>query len=214
MQFSKNYLFFLVPILFLLISCSDKDTTSISNDTPTKTDYENIPVYSENNFVNAVIEIPAGTNHKIEYNSKTREFKVDQKDGRDRIIDFLPYPGNYGFIPSTYMVPEEGGDGDALDVLIISENVPTGTVMEIVPIGIALFLDDGEIDNKIIAVPADTSIRIIKAGNLMELENNYKKVKSIVQDWFLNYKGVDEMQLIGWEDEIFAVDEIKRWMKK
>ena len=43
-------------------------------------------------------------------------FIIDKKNGEERIVQFLPYVGNYGYIPSTFSDPEEGGDGDALDV--------------------------------------------------------------------------------------------------
>ena len=76
-----------------------------------------------------VVEIPAGTNHKIEYDPSTDSFENDKKDGKDRVISFLPYPGNYGFIPSTLMNKDRGGDGDALDILVIGESEPTGTVL-------------------------------------------------------------------------------------
>ena len=48
----------------------------------------------------------------------------------DRIVNFLPYPANYGFIPSTFMDKKKGGDGDALDILLISEHMVTGTVVD------------------------------------------------------------------------------------
>lgn len=184
-----------------LASCLQKDLAVIS-------------AHSRNHFLQAVVEIPAGTNHKIEYDRHSKEFMVNKKNGRDRIIDFLPYPGNYGFIPSTYMDPAKGGDGDALDVLIIAESYPTGTVMEIIPIAVLLLTDSNEIDHKIIAIPADLDKRIIRATNFKEFNANYPQAKAIIQDWFLNYKGGDEIEFDEWKDERFAKKEIERWMVK
>ncbi|MDA9133798.1 inorganic diphosphatase, partial [Gammaproteobacteria bacterium] len=59
--------------------------------------------FSKNGFLQMVVEIPAGTNKKIEYDKNINEFFIDKIDGVDRVINFLPYPGNYGFIPSTKM---------------------------------------------------------------------------------------------------------------
>ena len=101
-------------------------------------DYYNIPLYSENNRLQAVVEIPAGTNKKIEVNTETSAFEIDQKNGKDRVIDFLPYPGNYGFIPSTYSDPNTGGDGDALDVLIISEFLIISFIIPNLPLALSL----------------------------------------------------------------------------
>jgi len=177
-----------------------------------KKNFSTLPVFSHNNSVQVVVEIPAGTNHKIEYDAGEKEFLVDQKNGRDRIIDFLPYPANYGFIPSTYMDPARGGDGDPLDSLVIAESVPTGTVVEATPIAVLLLTDEKEIDSKIIAVPVDATQRVIKATTFQELNSRYPKVKEIIEDWFLNYKGKGVMELIGWEDEQRALMEIKKWM--
>ena len=180
---------------------------------PAIENYDAIPLYSSNNNIQAVIEIPAGTNHKIEYDKKALEFVVDQRDGKDRIIPFLPYPGNYGFLPSTYMNPEQCGDGDALDVLVIAEAVPTATVMEIIPIANLALIDEGEIDNKVIAVPADSSLRIMNISTLAELGAQYPKAKEMIEAWFLNYDGPGVMELDGWQDEKQAMADIKKWAK-
>ncbi|MEL6717297.1 MAG: inorganic diphosphatase [Bacteroidota bacterium] len=161
--------------------------------------------------IKVVIEIPAGTNEKIEYNKERKSFEVDSIDGHARIINFLPYPGNYGFIPSTYMNPDEGGDGDALDVLVISNSVPTGTVMNVLPIASLQLRDNEEIDTKIIAVPADSTARTLQANNFTEFLIEYNMAKKIVEDWFIGYKGIGQMELIGWEDEKAAMREIERW---
>lgn len=80
-----------------------------------------------------VIEIPAGTNKKNEFNKEKKTFEVDQKHGKDRVVEFLPYNGNYAFFTSTYSNIKLGGDGDALDVLVMSESVSTRAVIEFIP---------------------------------------------------------------------------------
>lgn len=173
-----------------------------------KTDHYKLPSLSSKGNVNAVIEIPAGTNKKFEYNKKTRVFEIDKKNGKDRVIEFLPYLGNYGFIPSTYSDPKTGGDGDAMDVLVLSENVPTGTVMEIKLIGMLKLLDKGEIDYKIIAVPNDTNKRIININSFNELTQDFPKVKTMIELWFLNYNKEDKAIINGWVNEKAALEEI------
>ena len=173
-------------------------------------DYKAIPALTDQG-INIVVEIPAGTNHKIEYRLESSSFEIDQLQGRDRVIHFLPYPGNYGFIPSTFMDPERGGDGDALDVLLLSESHPTGSVIEAVPLGVLRLKDDGEIDTKIIAVPVDPTQRIIETSNFRDFLIQYDPAKRIIEEWFLNYKGLGAMELLGWEDETYAIDEIRRW---
>jgi inorganic pyrophosphatase len=174
-----------------------------------KIDYYHIPSYSAANNLNAVIEIPAGTNKKFEYNKDTQSFEIDKKDGKDRVVQFLSYPGNYGYIPSTFSDPEKGGDGDALDVLVLSESVASGTILEIVPIAVLKLIDDGELDYKIIAVPLNENDRIIKATTFNEFTQKYPKVKTIIELWFLNYNKDDKAKIDGWGDEKEAKKEIK-----
>ena len=175
--------------------------------------YYSIPTDSDDG-INVVVEIPAGTNHKIEYDPKSNSFPVDQKNGKDRVVEFLPYPGNYGFIPSTLMDKKRGGDGDALDVLIIGESKPTGSVVGVRPIATLLLLDGGEIDTKIIAIPTDSSAQIIQPADFQEFIVRYDAVRMIIEKWFLNYKGAGIMKLLGWQDDGYALREIEKWRIK
>ena len=175
-------------------------------------DIQHMPVFADD-IVQMVVEIPAGTNHKIEINKETGAFEVDKIQGKDRVIDFLPYPGNYGFIPSTLMDESSGGDGDALDVLMIGESLPTGTVVGIELIATLILKDKGKIDTKLIAVPADTSKVVLNAQNFAELSIKYPAAKKMIEDWFLNYKDIGEMKLLGWRDERYAKNEVNKWKK-
>ena len=175
-------------------------------------DFSDIPAFSDSLFINVVVEIPAGTNTKLEYNYNRQEFLPDTTSGGEkRIISFLPYPGNYGFIPSTYMDPVKGGDGDALDVLLLSESVPTGTLEKAIPIAALLLTDKGEVDIKVIAVPADFEKQTIPLEDFAQLAVQYSGVKKMLEDWFLQYKGPGFIELQGWRDERFARDLIRKW---
>jgi len=195
-----NRLTTLFVISLCLLACQDQAN---------KKNYE-LPAI-EGDAVNVIIEIPAGTNTKIEYDVKAGTFKPDQEDNKDRVVAFLPYPGNYGFIPSTMMDTEKGGDGDALDVLVIGESRPTGSVLKAKPIGTLILKDGGEWDTKIIAIPIDESERTLKADNFLTLMLDHDPAKRIIEEWFLNYKGKGQMELIRWEDENYALQEIKKW---
>lgn len=185
----------------MLYSCSLKNL-----------DYKNLPTYSDNGYINMIVEIPSGTNNKIEYNKITNKFSIDIQENKKRKINFLPYPANYGFIPSTHMSYEYGGDGDPLDVLLISKNLNTGNVIEIIPVAILVMNDNGENDSKIIAVPKDNDLQIIHVNSYEDLVNNYFAVKEIIELWFLNYKGNDLIEFVEWKDEHSAQKEIKKWL--
>ncbi len=195
----KNQFWMIVLCFMLILGCQ-----------PSAPDYKSVPAFTENGNINVVVEIPAGTNHKIEYQKETETFENDLLNDQLRIINFLPYPGNYGFIPSTYMDPSLGGDGDALDVLLIAEHLPTGAIVEARPIAALRLSDAGEIDTKIIAIPVNPDQQLISAGNFVEFMLEYDAARLILEEWFLNYKGLGRTELLGWENETYALNEIKK----
>lgn len=93
-----------------------------------------------------VNEIPAGGFTKYEINAEQGQLIVD------RYVSMpVRYPANYGSITSS-----SGGDGDPLDALVITRDaIYPGAVIKVKPIGVLRMVDDGEADDKIIAVPAD-----------------------------------------------------------
>ena len=174
--------------------------------------YSELKAFNEHDHLQAVIEIPAGTNKKMEYDAKTNSFLQDSINGKPRVVRFLGYPGNYGFIPGTIMKEEDGGDGDPLDVIVLSESVPTGTVMEIVPIGVMEFRDFGKIDNKVVAVPYKTEDRSIITEEYSRLNAEIIKVLEL---WFMNYKGEvkrNDIRFLGWKNERKAYKEVMKWV--
>ena len=193
-RFSYSYLILL--LCFVFSSC--------------QTDYANLATYSAANQLQAVIETPAGSSHKIRYNRTTKAFENETQGGKANVLNFLPYPGNYGFIPST----EVGANGRGISVLVLSEQAEAGTVLEIVPIA-TLMLEkyNGDLYPIIIAVPARPSEQTIKATNLATLSEQYPAVKSILQQWFVYHNHTASLKFIGWKDAQFAEKEIQRWMK-
>ncbi|MFD1283773.1 inorganic diphosphatase [Mesonia ostreae] len=175
-------------------------------------DYYHLPTFV-NDTLQAVIEIPAGTNKKIEYNREQNDFLVDSIKGVPRSIHFLPYIGNYGFIPSTYSNPEEGGDGDALDILVLAESQPMGTLMKVIPIAVLRLQDNGAFDDKIIAVPAQKELQIIPVNNFENISIQYPEIRKIISLWFQNYDKKDDLHIIAFNGEDTAMEIINKWTK-
>ena len=174
-------------------------------------DHYTLPSFSAAGHLQAVIEIPAGTNTKYEYNQQLLQFQPDVREGHTRRLDFLSYPLNYGFIPSTRMDKERGGDGDPLDVLVLAEHLPTGTVIEVQPIGLLLLKDLGELDHKVLAIPVNPALRIIRATDWTSFQLGYPAVRNIIEQFFLYYDGIGTILLLGWADEQAALSEVKKW---
>jgi inorganic pyrophosphatase len=71
--------------------------------------------------------------------------------------------------------------------------------------------DHGEWDNKVLATPADPSLRIIRATNWREFQQEYSAARHLIETFFLYYDGLGTMTLMGWGDESAAVAEVKKW---
>lgn len=147
------------------------------------------PTYASpgSSIVNVVIEIPVGSNDKIEINKATGRFEVD------RVLEFLPYPVNYGFIPSTL-----GGDGDALDVLVLSKRLETGTRLSAIPIATLSLIDKGEMDEKVLLIPVDSMLRVVPCDTWECLQTDYPAIAQLLETWFTTYKPVGVMVSGGW----------------
>lgn len=156
------------------------------------------PAVAESGLVNLLVEIPAGTQQKWEGMKSGDGLKWDRKDGQLRVINYLPYPGNYGMIPRTLLPREAGGDGDPLDVIMLGSSLPRATVIAVKPIAVLRLLDDGEQDDKILAVPLEGSMSDV--SSLAELNQRYSGVTQIIELWFTRYKGPGRMESQGYAD--------------
>ena len=142
--------------------------------------------------INVVVEIPGGTNAKWEVDKASGALEWEQLDGRPRVVQYLSYPGNYGMVPRTSLPRELGGDGDPLDVLLLGPRVDRGSIVRARPIGVLRLLDDGERDDKILAVQTNGPMSDIH--DLGALEADYPGVRLIVETWFANYKGAGRVE--------------------
>jgi inorganic pyrophosphatase len=155
--------------------------------------YRDFAAQNPDGTVNAVVEIPAGTNDKFEVSEDTGKMCWEFKNGVPRVIKYLGYPANYGMVPRTL-----GGDGDSLDVLTLGRFERRGGVVKAKLIGVLHLLDGGDVDDKLIAVLPGTDF--FAFDNLSELELQYAGTTSILATWFENYKGPGELQVLGFGD--------------
>ena len=160
----------------------------------------------ENGTINVVVEIPAGSSHKVEWNRDLAVFQLDRVEPA-----VFAKPTNYGFIPQTL-----DEDGDELDVLIITdEPLPTGIFLEARIIGVMKFVDDGEVDDKVIVVPADDRHTGNAIKSLADLPDQLLKQ---IEHHFSHYKdlkkpGSTVVEKFGDIDEAKEVirESIERW---
>ena len=103
---------------------------------------------NDNGYINALIEISAGSLEKWEYNKETKKVEIELVNDNPRIINYLGYPANYGMIPGTLLPRNIGGDGDPLDIVIIRPPKPMGDIVKCKVIGVLYLTDNFEQDNK------------------------------------------------------------------
>ena len=150
---------------------------------------DEIPFIQDKNLFNFFVEIPGGSKEKWEINKENGLLELEQREGKDRIINFLSYPGNYGFIPQTL-----SGDGDPIDLIDLDESFPKGEIKQVKIIGAIYFEDNKEIDYKFIGVSPNGSFKKVNSIEEMLLEK--PALLEILKLWFLSYKQPGKMEFI------------------
>jgi inorganic pyrophosphatase len=129
-------------------------------------------------LINAVIEIPLDGITKYEYDKELHVFKLDRN-----LFSPVHYPGDYGFIPSTL-----GDDGDPLDVLVLVDTPSfPGCLQEVRPIGVLDMIDQGEGDEKILAVGKGNP----RYEDVKEYSDIYPHILKEIQHFFSIYKDLE-----------------------
>lgn len=144
--------------------------------------------------VTVFVEIVPRDTVKYEVDKETGYLKIDRPQQYSNVV-----PANYGFIPQTYCseriaglarpktpINIVGGDGDPLDILVLSEHhIPRGDILlKARPIGGFCLIDHDEADDKIIAV--------LKGDKVFEQYSEISQLpKGILErfaHYFLTYK--------------------------
>ncbi|HSI90031.1 MAG TPA: inorganic diphosphatase [Adhaeribacter sp.] len=178
-----------------------------------QTDLANQATFSGNRQLQAIIETPAGSAHPYRYNPEKKEFTVVQEAGQDKVVRFLPYPVNAGFIPSTLIDTSHSQPAHPLPVLIISESQPAGTLLEIIPLGVLILEVKGELQAQVVAVPAKPSGQLTTATDYATFSAKYPAAKKILEQWLVNAHPHIPTRIMGWKDEKYAIDLVRKWMK-
>ncbi len=151
-------------------------------------DLSRIPAQPKPGLLNVLIEIPAGSKNKYEFDKDLNAFALDRV-----LHSSVHYPFDYGFVPNTL-----ADDGDPLDGMVMMDQ-PTfpGCTIAARPIGMLLMVDGGERDEKILCVPAK--------------DPRYAEVKSLsdvaphrleeIAEFFRSYKNLEKKvtEILGWE---------------
>jgi|SRR5690625_107720 len=150
-------------------------------------------------IVESIIEIPQNSKGKYELDEDTGMVRLDRV-----LYSSMRYPVNYGFIPQTY-----GEDHDPLDVLVLSQvDIIPMCLVKTKVIGVLRMIDDGEPDDKIIAVATD-DMSVQHINSVEELSDHYKEE---LINFFEDYKKLERktVEVSGIEGKESAIEIIEK----
>ncbi|MDY6773883.1 MAG: inorganic diphosphatase [Candidatus Nanohaloarchaea archaeon] len=147
----------------------------------------------------ALIEIPKGSRNKYEYSKEMGTYILD------RVLHSpMHYPGEYGFIPQTLY-----DDGDPMDIMVLmNEETYPGCAIEARPVALMRMVDDGEKDDKILAVPAEDP----SFDDVHGKDDVAQHMLDEIAHFFETYKDLEEgkeVEVKGWdgkEEALHAVE--------
>lgn len=149
--------------------------------------------------VNAIIEIPKDSSGKYELDKESGLIKLDRA-----LFSAVHYPANYGFIPRTYC-----DDKDPLDILVLTSlTLPHLCLVEATVIGVMRMVDQGEADDKIIAVAThDESV-----NHITDIADLAPHTEKQIRRFFMDYKTLEGKevkveQFLGREEALRIVEE-------
>ncbi len=156
--------------------------------------------------VNACIEISKGSKGKFELHKESGLIMLDRV-----LFSSVHYPANYGFIPQTYC-----DDNDPLDILVITSiDVPPLCLLNAKVLGVMRMVDNGEADDKIIAVAAN-DMSVNHANCIEDLPpHTLKEIKHFFEDYKkLENKQVKVDDFLGKEKAFEIIEESIALYKK
>ena len=155
-------------------------------------DISKIKAGSNPDKLNAVIEIPYGSNIKYEIDKDSGAVVVDRV-----LYSAMFYPANYGFVPSTL-----ADDGDPADILVLNEYpLQAGSVIPCRLIGVLVMEDESGMDEKLLAVPVSKidpryedikSINDLPKATLDKIKNFFETYKMLEPNKWVKVKGFED----------------------
>lgn len=134
-------------------------------------------------LVNGIIEIPRGSRAKYEIDKASGLIKLDRV-----LYASMYYPLNYGFIPQTL-----GEDHDPLDIVVLTQvSVVPRCMIPSKVIGVMRMIDQGEADDKIIAV-AEQDASVSHIRDVSELPDFFRVE---LKHFFENYKTLENKKVV------------------
>ena len=152
----------------------------------------------------AIIEIPMGTKNKYEIDKERNRIKLDRV-----LYSPMTYPAEYGYIENTL-----AEDNDPLDILVLSSSKTfPGCIVDARVVGYLNMIDNGEPDQKIIAVMNKDP----RFSHINEINNIQEHTLREIKHFFKTYKDLQQNKVVEvkeFHDKIDALELIQECKKR
>jgi inorganic pyrophosphatase len=160
---------------------------------------EDVEVATPEEVIDVIVEIPAGSRNKYEYDHERHLIRLDRRLGTA-----MTYPADYGFVPETLAL-----DGDPLDALVLLDD-PTfpGCLVRVRVIGVFQMKDEAGPDAKLLTVLEHDPMRT-DTHDVSDLPSHFLDE---IAHFFSAYKALEpgkSTQTIGFEGRDAALEELR-----
>ncbi len=150
-------------------------------------------------IVDVIVEIPAGSRNKYEYDHDRHVIRLDR-----RLATATTYPADYGFVPDTLAL-----DGDPLDALVILDD-PTfpGCLVRARIVGVFRMKDEAGPDAKLLTILEHDPMR----SDTRDVSDLPGQLLDEIAHFFSVYKALEpgkSTQTIGFEGRDAALGELR-----
>lgn len=154
---------------------------------------------SDNAVIDVVVEIPAGSRNKYEYDHERHLIRLDR-----RLATATSYPADYGFVPDTLAL-----DGDPLDALVILDD-PTfpGCLVRVRVIGVFRMQDEAGPDAKLVTILEHDPMR----KDTFDVSDLPHQLLEEIEHFFSVYKALEpgkSTETLGFAGRDAALEELR-----
>lgn len=112
------------------------------------------------------------------------------------VLLYLPAPAN--------IAESISSSGERIEIIVLGPRLSKNREYEILPIGMMEFEEGDSLNQRVLAIPANSSFQTVKSPTLEQLQFNYPGVIEILSIWFVNAYGNRQSKYLGVKNELEA----------
>lgn len=112
------------------------------------------------------------------------------------VLLYLPAPAN--------IAESISSSGERIEIIILGPRLSRNRDYEILPVGLMEFEEGDSLNQRVLAIPANSSFQTVKSPTLEQLQFNYPGAIEILSIWFVNACGDRQSKYLGVKNELEA----------